>query len=792
MLRHNLLLIYRNFKRYKSTFFINLTGLSTGLACVLLIYLWVNDELNVDKLHEKDDRLYQVMANHHNTDVIITQEGTPDLLAETLAEELPEVEYAIGALSSKWFGKLTLVTGDDKLKATGEFAGKDFFNVFSYPLIHGDKDQVLIDKNAIVISEDLAIKLFPTADQAVGKSLEWQLLHFKEQATIVGVFQTLPVSSTQQFDIVLSYEAWKGLSEKMGRDLNWDNHGPNTYLTVREGTDIGQFNKKIEGFVHSKLADSNVTLFAVPFSDSYLHGKYENGLQAGGRIEYVRLFSIIGIFILVIACINFMNLSTAKASLKTREIGIKKAIGASRRTLVFQYLGESIAMSSLSMVVALMLVGVFLRQFNLVTGKQLSLGIDAGLVFPIPGIALLTGLLAGSYPALYLSRFNPVKVLKGKLETSFGELWARKGLVVFQFTLSVILIVSVLVVYHQIEYVQTRNLGYDKDQIVHFDKEGRIAENEDAFLAEVRRIPGVLHASSIGSIMMGTHSSTHGVEWEGKNSEDMIRFENVGVNYGIIETLAIEMKEGRPFSADFSTEEDHLIFNEAAIEIMGMENPVGQTVRLWGEEKQIIGVVKNFHFESLHENVKPLLFRFAPEQTLEIMVKIEAGKEKETLALLEEIYEKFNSGYIFEYAFLDQDYQAQYTSEARIAQLSRYFAGLAILISCLGLFGLAAFTAERRIKEIGIRKVMGASEWKIIELLSADFAKMIVVAIVIALPLSFYFTKNWLDGFAYKIDLEWWYFIGAGALTMLIALLTVSFQSVKAALMNPVESLRSE
>lgn len=472
MLRHNLLLIYRNFKRYKSTFFINLTGLSTGLACVLLIYLWVNDELNVDKFHEKDDRLYQVMANHHNTDVIITQEGTPDLLEETLAEELPEVEYAIGALSLKWFGKLTLVTEDDKLKATGEFVSRDFFNVFSYPLLHGDKDEVLMDKNAIVISEELAIKLFPTSDQAVGKSLEWQLLHFKEQATIVGVFQTPPVSSTHQFDIVLSYEAWKGLSENMGRVLHWDNHGPNTYLVVREGTDVGQFNKKIEGFIQSKLADSNVTLFAVPFSDSYLHGKYENGFQAGGRIEYVRLFSIIGIFILVIACINFMNLSTAKASLKTREIGIKKTIGASRRTLVFQYLGESIAMSSLSMVVALMLVGVFLRQFNLVTGKQLSLGIDAGLVFPIPGIALLTGLLAGSYPALYLSRFNPVKVLKGKLETSFGELWARKGLVVFQFTLSVILIVSVLVVYHQIEYVQTRNLGYNKDQIVHFGKEG--------------------------------------------------------------------------------------------------------------------------------------------------------------------------------------------------------------------------------------------------------------------------------------------------------------------------------
>lgn len=792
MLRHNLLLIYRSFKKFKSTFLINLIGLSTGLACALLIFLWVRDEMRVDKFHEKDSRLYQVMANHHNTDVIITQEGTPDLLAETLADELPEVEYAVGTLSLKLFGKLTLVNEELKLKATGQFASRDFFNIFSYPLLHGEKGEVLINRNDIVISEELATKMFSTVGQAVGKSLEWQLLNFREQATIVGVFQTLPANSTHNFDFVLSYEAWKEMSEKLGRDIHWDNHGPNTYLTVSEGTDIAEFNKKIEGFIQSKLVDSNVKLFVVPFSDSYLHGKFENGNKAGGRIEYVRLFSIIGIFILVIACINFMNLSTAKASLKTREIGIKKTIGASRRTLVFQFLGESTLMSVLSMVFALFLVMALLPQFNLITGKQLSLVIDAGLILPILSIAIFTGLLAGSYPAMYLSGFNPIKVLKGKLETSFGELWARKGLVVFQFVLSVILIVSVLVVYHQIEYVQTRNLGYDKDQIIHFDKDGRIAENEDAFLNEVRRFPGVVHASSIGSIMMGSTSNTGGVEWEGKNPEDIIRFENIEVNYGIIETLGIEMKSGLPFSMDFGTDRDQLIFNEAAIEVMGLKDPVGQTVRLWGEEKRIKGVVKNFHFESLHETVKPLFLQVNPERTMKIMVKIEAGKEKETLSILQNFYKDFNPGYAFEYAFLDQDYQAQYTAEVRIAQLSRYFAGLAIMISCLGLFGLAAFTAERRIKEIGIRKVLGASEWKIMELLSGDFAKMVLVAIVIALPLSYFLIANWLENFAYKIDLEWWYFIGAGILTMMIALLTVSFQSVKAALANPVESLRSE
>jgi putative ABC transport system permease protein len=792
MLQHNLLLIFRNFKRFKSTFFINLIGLSTGLACTLLIYLWVNDELNVDKFHEKDNRLFQVMENAKEADGIKTKPSTPDLLGETMIKEIPEIEYAVSVTPGKWFGKFTLTADEINTKGTGQYASKDFFNAFSYPLLRGDKNQVLADKNAIVLSEDLAIKIFKSTNSVIGKTLECQLLGFKEPMIVSGIFKRIPTNSTEQFDFVLSFEAWKDLSAKVGRRIGWSNHGPSTYLVLNPETNIEAFNKKIAGFLKSKDEGSNTDLMAVPYSGQYLHGTYQNGVQAGGRIEYVKLFSIIALFILGIACINFMNLSTAKASRRVKEVGIKKAIGASRKALVAHYLSESISMAFLSLTLAIILVELFLPQFNLITGKQLFLSASPSFILSVLGITLLTGLIAGSYPALYLSGFNPAAVLKGKLNISLGELFARKGLVIFQFTLSVILIVSVLVVYKQIEFVQTKNLGYDKDHIIYFDKEGKVADNQETFFSEVKNIPGVVNVSGIATTLMGHQSGTTGLTWEGKNPDEVVGFESVTLNYDMIETLGVTMLAGRTFSRDFKTDDKNIIFNEAALAVMGISDPLGKTVNLWGETRTIIGVAKDFHFESLHETVKPLFFIVDPSRTLKIMAKIEAGKEKETIERLEKLYAKFNPGYTFAYQFLDQDYQAQYSSEKRIAVLSKYFAGLAILISCLGLFGLAAFTAERRIKEIGIRKILGSSEFGIVYLLSSDFTKIVIAAIVIALPISYFITTQWLGNFAFKIELQWWYFIGAGFLALMIAWLTVGSQALKAAKADPVKSLRSE
>jgi ABC-type antimicrobial peptide transport system permease subunit len=441
------------------------------------------------------------------------------------------------------------------------------------------------------------------------------------------------------------------------------------------------------------------------------------------------------------------------------------------------------------------MVDLLLPHFNVITGKHLVLDLDMPVILPAISIALITGFIAGSYPAFYLSAFNPSTVLKGKFNSSLGELWARKGLVLFQFTLSVIFIVSVLVVYKQMEFIQSKYLGYNKDNIIYFRLSGELKKtvNQESFISEMKRnIPGVINASSISHRMTGHNSGTNGLEWEGKDLNDKTEFENVTVNYDLIETLGIEIAAGRSFSKAYSGDTAKIIFNEAGIKFMGLKDPIGKTVRLWGKERQIIGVAKDFHFESLHKVVKPLFLRLDPENTYLLMGKLAAGKEKESIAAIQSLYKKFNPEFPFEYKFLDAEYQAQYVAEQRVAVLSKYFAGLAILISCLGLFGLAAFSAERRLKEIGIRKVLGSSEAGIIYLLSSDFTKIVVASILIALPVSFLLARYWLGNFAFKISLEWWYFIGAGCVALFISWLTVGSQAFRAARINPTKCLRDE
>jgi ABC-type antimicrobial peptide transport system permease subunit len=591
-----------------------------------------------------------------------------------------------------------------------------------------------------------------------------------------------------QFDFVLPFRIYM---EDAGWATRWRTSWPLTYALLKPGADVDQLNEKMADLIERKT-NGEIThriLFAAPYAKTYLFGNYENGQQAGGRIEYVRLFSVIAVFILIIACINFMNLSTAKASRRLKEVGIKKAVGAGRSALIFQYLGESTLMAMLSLVVAIGLVLLLLPQFNQITGKQLYLPIDASLILSFLSITLVTGLVAGSYPALYLSGFNPVKVLKGKVNKSVGELWVRKGLVILQFTLSTILIVSVFVVYKQIEFVQNKHLGYDKDNILYFK---RLGGNLETFLSEIRKVPGVLGASSIGHDMTGHIASTYGVHWPGKDPNDRTEFEMMAVGYEMLELLGIEMKEGRRFSPDFATDTAKVIFNEAAIEHMGITDPIGKVVKLWEEDREIVGVVKDFNFESLHKEVKPVVLWLEPQRTWSIAVKIEAGKEQEAIDQLQQLSQMLHPGFPFDFKFLDQEYQAQYVAEQRVSTLSRYFAGIAILISCLGLFGLAAFTAERRVKEIGIRKILGATNVGIVGLLSGDLTKMVLLAIVIAIPVSYFIGLKWLETFAYRIDLEWWYFTGAGLTVLFIAWLTVGAQTVKAARINPSECLRNE
>jgi ABC-type antimicrobial peptide transport system permease subunit len=450
-------------------------------------------------------------------------------------------------------------------------------------------------------------------------------------------------------------------------------------------------------------------------------------------------------------------------------------------------------MSFLSLAISLVIVEIVLPEFNSITGKQLSLNISGNALLSFLGITLLTGIIAGSYPALYLSGFNPVSILKGKFgSNSNGELWLRKGLVIFQFTLSAILIAAVLVVYMQMGFIQSKNLGYNKDNLIYFNAEGDVPGHMDTFLSEIRNISGVVNASSISENITSIISSTFDVNWQGKKPGTSANFFSVYANYNLIETLGMKMEEGRTFSKKFTSDSLGIIFNQAAINLMVLKNPIGKVIHLWGKNRHIIGVVKNFNFESLHEQVKPLFIILNPQRTMVITARIKAGIEKETIERLKNFYKSFNPGFTFDYKFTDQDYQALYSSEEKVSILSRYFAGMAIIISCLGLFGLSAFTAEKRRKEIGIRKVLGASEAGIIYLLSGDFSKLVLVSNLIALPVAYYVMNLWLQSFAYKINLNWWLFIVSGGIVLLIALLTVGLQAIKAATANPVKSLRYE
>ncbi|MEM9141563.1 MAG: ABC transporter permease, partial [Bacteroidota bacterium] len=600
MLRHYSKLFKRNIVKYKFSFFINMVGLSTALACVTLIYLWVNDELLTDTFHEKDDRIFHLMEFYEFPQQTIANEVTSGNMAQLLLEEMPEVVRAVRV--AKYLDNATLSIADKTIKGVGQYVDKDYFKVFSFHLIQGDKNNLWADMGTIVLSETMANSFFGSPGQAIGKTLT---LQNEKQFTVSGVFTDIPKQSSEKFDFVLSYEE---LIPSQPNLMDWGSQSTYLYLEMEPGANVLAFNEKIHDLIREKTGNGQMhrTPFIKKYSEGYLYGKYENGIQTGGRITYVKLFAVIASFILVIACINFMNLSTARASRRLKEIGIKKVVGANRKTLIFQYLIEAIALTSMALVLSLIYVALLLPEFNRITGKQLTMDFSIGFILSVLAITLFTGLFSGSYPALYLSGFNPVSILKGKLNTSIGEVWTRKGLVIIQYMVSVILIVSVLVIYRQIEFIQNKNLGYVKEQIIHFDREGKTMDRNhmDTFLAELERVPGVISASSSRNKMTNQGWGVGGFDWEGKDPNDHTSFQNMIAYYGLLEMMDIELVEGRTFSKNFASEHTKVILNEAAIAHMQLKDPVGKTINFRGMDREIIAVVKNFHFESLHENIK--------------------------------------------------------------------------------------------------------------------------------------------------------------------------------------------
>jgi predicted permease len=786
MFKINLKIAFRNLRKDTQFTLLNVLGLSAGLACALLIFLWVTDELSYDKFFANDERLYKLMEQRHNNagDVAYSEESSGKL-SESVKQSISGVEYAAAVAPPGWFAQNTLSVNDKNIKANGQYAEKDYFNIFSFPLIDGNRDNVLANNNSIVLSDELALKLFGVTNNITGRPVQ-----FDHDTTffVSGVFKKMPANSSQQFDFVLSFDYFKTRSNWV---TYWGNKGPLNYALLKKGTDAGTFNRNVKDIIARNTDDTNTKIVAMKFSDLYLHNNYNGNVQSGGRIEYVKLFSLLAIFVMVIACINFMNLSTAKAARRLKEVGIKKVVGAERKQLIFQFLTESLLLTVFAMVFAIIIAVLLLPAFNRITGKTIALNFTWPMTVAIICIALITGLIAGSYPALYISKFNPLSILKGKLNTSAAELLSRKGLVVFQFTLSAVLIVAVLIIYQQIQFIQNADPGYNKNNVFRMAAEGGLATKQDAFVAELKKIPGVTNVSATNHRMVGHNFATGGLNWPGKPEDDETYFEGFETGYDFIETMGMHIKEGRSFSRNFGADSATIILNEAAVKAMHLKDPIGKMLQLYRRNVQVIGIVKDFHFESMHSEIKPSFLMLVPKSGT-IIASINNNNQKATIDAIQNLYQSYNPGFPFTFNFLDEAYQQQYESEARVSALSKYFAGLAIIISCLGLFGLAAFTAQKRRKEIGIRKVLGASVSNITTMLSKDFLQLVLFSLLIAFPLSWWMMNNWLQSFAYRIHITPWIFITAAASVLVITLFTVSLQSIKAAVTNPVKSLRSE
>ncbi|PWT70861.1 MAG: hypothetical protein C5B59_19490 [Bacteroidetes bacterium] len=792
MIKNYIVTTWRIISRNKLFSFINIIGLALGICCSLLIMLWVMDERNMDQFHQNGKFLYQVYERNFYDGKVDAGYTTQGLLAEELKRVIPDIEHATGIDYAAAPGNQnTFAAGNKFMKMTGFFGGADFFNMFSFPLLAGSPKRCLDRPNTIAISARMARIFFGNPDGALGKVLRFDN---NENLQVTAVFEDIPKNSSLQFDFMRN---WIDYVKQNDWVHNWGNTSPTTVIQLRKNSSPAEVEGKIKDFIYrymGKSAGNRTELGLQPYSEKYLHSNFKNGSVGGGRIEYVRLFTVIAIFILLIACINFMNLATARATKRAKEVGLRKVIGAMRSSLIAQFIGEALVFTFCSFVLAWILAIAILPAFNELTGKQMHipwydinfLGLSAGLIF-------ITGIIAGSYPALFLSSLKPIRVLKGTLRFKRSATFFRKSLVVFQFALTIILIVCMIVTYRQMDYIQTRNLGYDRENLIYIPIEGELTKNYDLFKQEAAKMPNVLAISKMRNSPTVIFHHTGSIDWPGKNPNSVVSFADGVVGYDFVKTLKLRLKEGRDFSSAYVSDSGAFIMNETAIEKMGIDHPIGKTV-IWGNHPgKIIGVVKDFHFNSMHEAIDPLILRLDEKWPWgTILIRFKTGSTKETLGELEKICKSINPQFPFSYQFSDEEFTKLYKSEQLVSRLSDYFAGLAIIISCMGLFGLTMFVTAQRTKEIGVRKVIGAEVFDIVWLLSRDTIKLVIFAAFIAIPVSWISMQNWLQEFSYHIELSGWIFVTAGLASLVIALLTVGYHTVQAGLASPVNNLRTE
>ncbi|MEM1257285.1 MAG: FtsX-like permease family protein [Bacteroidota bacterium] len=788
MFKQHIKLFFRNIKRSKTVFSINIIGLAGGLTSALLLFLWATNEYQMNRFDEKDsERHVQVMVNYIAPHTIETEDITPGPLTAAMATEIPEIEYAVPVVAPRSFYNGVLLAGDNTIKVSPQFVGEGYFNIFGCDFLAGDKQTALDEKQSIVISRTVAQGLFGSNKNAIGKSVAFKNEYFDGLYTISGVFEH-PKNASYTYDVLFNFERFL---EGRPNLKKWNNGGVQAHFVLEPGASLQQFNSKIEHYLSTKIEGLNTSLFAQKYADRYLYNVYENGKPNAGRMKYVRLFLIIGFLILALACINFSNLATANASRRIKEIGIKKTAGVQKRTLLIQFMTEAILMSLLALLLAVPIVKLLLPVYNQIIGLQLQLNFSYEVIFGSLAITLLTGLISGIYPALFLSKQEPAQSLKGKINIGAGQQWFRKGLVVFQFSISIFLLIAVLTISKQITFMQDKELGYSQEQVVSIPIEGNLDESYQAFLNEAQKLSGVTRASHMWGDLPGRLGSSNGYQWANQGKEERkIRFFDIVGGANLIDLLGLEIIKGRAFMENSKADENGIIFNETAIKTMGYENdPIGSQVYFEGN-KTIVGVVKDFHFESMYEPIKPLFLEL--DKGDNIVLKLNAKDHEKTLGQIETLYHRFNSEFPFEYRFIDENFQELYRSEQIIALLSKYFAALAIVISCLGLFGLALFTAFQKRKEISIRKVLGQTSQQVVFMLTKDFAVLVIIAIAIAVPLGYVLTVDWLSNFAYHMPLQASHFIWAGLIALAIAMLTVGSQAFLAANRSPIKSLQTE
>jgi len=793
MLKNYIKIAFRNIVKQKGFSFLNISGLTVGMACCILILLWVRDELSFDRFHKNADVIYRVTEHQYNSSGdYFPVAVTPWPLAEELKNNYPEIieSARLRILSGR------LINFDDKKFIEDDFVAVDpsFLKMFSFPLIKGDISTALSEPSTVLITQETAKKYFGDEDP-LGKSITISnRIDFK----ITGVLKDVPQNSHLRFDFLVPFESTLRME---GWSEGWGDNNYYTFIQLQNNSSYQTLSEKIYEYILNVFPQSGTKFILQPLTDIHLRSDYAIDLygQTQSKTIYVYVFSIVALFVLFIACINFMNLSTARSVKRAKEVGLRKVVGAKKSNLVVQFYGESIFLTIISLVVAVFIVYLLLPLFNDLSGKQLTLHLlnEPYLLLGLLGLGLFTGLVSGSYPALVQSSFKPVDSVKGAAQFLSGKSrrsMFRKILVITQFTLSIMLIIGTLIVYRQVNFMMNSELGYEKEHMISLRKRGNLSSQYETFKNELIKNPNIMGVTASSDIPTYTVHSTSGFSWEGRNPEISFLIHQFTVDHDYIKTFNMEIVEGRDFSKEFPVDAttQTFIVNETAVKAMGLEDPIGKRFTLYRHKGHIVGVVKDFHYKSLQTEIEPLCLRIYPQWDNYIFIKVKSESIIETISSIESVYKDFSFDYPFEFSFLDEAVEGLYYSEKKTRQIFNHFTLIAIIISCLGLFGLAAFMTQEKTKEIGVRKILGASLPNIVKLLSKEFIVLVSAANMIAWPVAYFFMKNWLLNFAYRIDLTIDVFLLSGFIALGIAIMTVSYHSIKAATTNPVDSLRYE